>query len=234
MAAARGSPAVSCASACRHQAYPAGWGQPIPSQVFAAALHASGSFAPASRVRSASQVARSAGIVATSGWSLNGYLPSCPSTRPVRRLPRVRLRGRCGAPGLSRLDPRRRAFRSPAAARRRSSCPRPRTVRAPAWLPGGHPQAGPPQGQLRRPLPGFPGEVNDPGTADEYVDLLLPTVGRTDVAAQQVDLSAPLVHDPVTAIWRPGGQRVNQCRCLGCAPPGEQCLGCVDGQNRGR
>ena len=66
-AAAADCPVFSCAWACRHHAYPARCGQPRSCQVLAAAPQAAGSLAPASRVCSASQVARSAGIAATNG-----------------------------------------------------------------------------------------------------------------------------------------------------------------------
>ncbi len=38
---------------------------------------------------------------------------------------------------------------------------------------------------------------------------------------------------PVVAVRRPGDQRVDQFRCLGRAPTGEQRLGCVGGQDSG-
>ena len=69
--------------------------------------------------------------------------------------------------------------------------------------------------------------------ADARLDLLPPPGGRLDVAAQQVDLGAALMHQPVIAVGRPGGQRVDQRRRLGRAPAGEQRLGCVGSQRRG-
>ena len=69
--------------------------------------------------------------------------------------------------------------------------------------------------------------------AGDGVDLLLPRGGRLDVAAQQVDLGAGQVHEPVVVAGRPGGQRVDQCRRLGRAPLGQQRLGRVGGQEGG-
>ena len=82
-AAAAGCPASSCASACRHHAYPARCGQLRSCQALAAPSQAPGSPGPATRVRSASQVARSAAMVATVGWSVNGTRPIC-STQAAR------------------------------------------------------------------------------------------------------------------------------------------------------
>ena len=58
--------------------------------------------------------------------------------------------------------------------------------------------------------------------------------GRLDVAAQQVDLGAGIVHRPVIAVRAARRQRVDQRRGLGRAPAGQQRLGCVGGQDGDR
>jgi len=57
-------------------------------------------------------------------------------------------------------------------------------------------------------------------------DLPLPGGSRLDVAAPQVDLAPDNVQKQVAAAGWPGGQRVDQRRRVGRAPPGQHRLGC--------
>jgi hypothetical protein len=54
--------------------------------------------------------------------------------------------------------------------------------------------------------------------------------GRLEVATQQVDVSARLVHHPAAGVGRPSGQRADQGRGLVGAPQGQQRLNGVGGQ----
>ena len=138
VAAVVGCPASSSAPARRHQAHPARCGQPRPSQVLAAACHASGSLDPARRVCSASQAARLPGIAATYGWSVNGTprirssvevsssLAAVCAARAASRcswLPSTRRRtaGRAARTVQSAAPPLRPALRASLHCRRRQS-----------------------------------------------------------------------------------------------------------------
>ena len=59
---------------------------------------------------------------------------------------------------------------------------------------------------------------------------MLPSCGRADITAQQVDLGAALVRQPVVAVRRPSGQRVDQRRGLSRVPDGEKRLSSVCNQ----
>ena len=220
-AAVAGCPASRCAWAWRHQAYPARCGQPRSCQASAAARQAPGSLAPASRACSASQVARSAGMVATNGWSVNGapgawsdpggqavggglggsgggFVAACPG-----------LFGQVGAgPHARRQQPPAEDGQVRGLEQREH----------PLDLGQGVTGASRPQRQLRGPLRRLASVVDGAAVGGDGVDQL-PSPGRgIDVAAQQVDLGAGFVHQPVIAVWRPGGQRVDQRRGLGRAP----------------
>ena len=89
-----------------------------------------------------------------------------------------------------------------------------------------------PQGQLRGPLPRLADEFNVAEMARDGVDQPVPPRSGIDIGAQQVDLGAGLVRQPVIVVRRPGGQRVDQRRGLRGAPAGEQRFGGVGGHDR--
>src|SRR5208337_4516923 len=74
-------------------------------------------------------------------------------------------------------------------------------------------------------------EVDSAAVGGGSIDELPPLGGCTSIAAQQVNLGAIHVRQPAIAIWRHGGQRVDQRRCRGGAPQGEQCLSGVGGHD---
>ena len=90
-----------------------------------------------------------------------------------------------------------------------------------------------PHRQLRGPPRRLAGSGAGAVVGGDGVDQLPPRGGGIDIAAQQVDLGAGLVHDPVIAVRWPGSQRVDQRRGLGRAPTGEQGLACVEDQDGG-
>jgi hypothetical protein len=90
----------------------------------------------------------------------------------------------------------------------------------PPDLPGGVARPPRPKRQLRGLPRAFAGRIDAADVNDAGLDLL-PPGGTFDVTAQQADLGAALVHMPVSEVGRPGGQRVDQRRCLGGAPAGE-------------
>ena len=236
-AAVAGCPASSCAWACRHQAYPARCGQPRPSQVLAAALHAAGSLSPgqpgALGVPGGAD-GRDRGHERMVGERGTAH-PAHPRDQAVGGgqrgadclliQPRSGLLGQVGAGAHAR--------RQQPPAEYLQACGSDQGKDALGLLEG---VAGPacPQRELRGLPRRLTVKFDAASVTDDGVDLLAPPGRRLEVAAQQVDLGAALMRDPVIAVWRPSGQRVDQCRCIGRAPAGQQRLGCVGGQEGGR
>ena len=159
---------------------------------------------PASRVRSASQVARSAGIVATNGWSVNGAPPiwSTHAARASAAANGERWRpGRRGARGPARPGRRRRACPPPAAARTGSSGPASEQGERPLDLPEG--VAGPacPQGELRGLLRRFSRRIRCFRLADDGV-----SCWRRRAAASRSPRSRSISARQSCAVrWSPSG-----------------------------
>ena len=180
-AASRASPVFSCASARRHQAYAARCGQPRSAQATAAACQAEGSGDPASRECSAAQVARSAGMAANEGWSVNAA--AGPAAAPIRQLVARRLR----RPGRGLVAPGPRALgeigtglhaRRPADARSRSPGRALKQRSHTPYLAERPSRPTRPDFQLGGTLAGITGPVEVADAGDELAELLPPLRGR--------------------------------------------------------